>query len=136
MCLFNDWSARDIQKWEYVPLGPFLAKNFASSMSPWIVTLDALQPYKIPGPKQDPAVLPYLEYQGEKHYDIDLEVAIKIPSGEEKIVSKSNFKNIYWNMNQQLAHHTINGCDIRTGDLLALEPFLVMKKKPMGPCLR
>ena len=71
MCLFNDWSARDIQKWEYVPLGPFLAKNFASSMSPWIVTLDALQPYKIPGPKQEPAVLPYLEYRGEKHYDID-----------------------------------------------------------------
>jgi fumarylacetoacetase len=119
ICLFNDWSARDIQKWEYVPLGPFLAKNFASSMSPWIVTLDALQPYKIPGPKQVPAVLPYLKYQGEKHYDIELEVAIKLPTGEEKIVSRSNFKNIYWNMNQQLAHHTINGCNIRCGDLLA-----------------
>ena len=119
ICLFNDWSARDIQKWEYVPLGPFLAKNFASSMSPWIVTLDALQPYKIPGPKQVPAVLPYLKYQGEKHYDIELEVAIKLPTGEEKIVSRSNFKNIYWNMNQQLAHHTINGCNIKCGDLLA-----------------
>ena len=105
--------------WEYVPLGPFLAKNFASSMSPWIVTLDALQPYRIPGSKQVPAVLPYLEYRGEKHYDIDLEVSIKIPSGEEKIVSKSNFKNMYWNMNQQLAHHSINGCNINCGDLLA-----------------
>ena len=135
MCLFNDWSARDIQKWEYVPLGPFLAKNFASSMSPWIVTLDALQPYKIPGPKQDPAVLPYLEYQGEKHYDINLEVAIKISSGEEKVVSKSNFKNMYWNMNQQLAHHTINGCDIRCGDLLASGTISGNEKEAFGSML-
>ena len=135
MCLFNDWSARDIQKWEYVPLGPFLAKNFASSMSPWIVTLDALQPYKIPGPKQDPAVLPYLEYKGEKHYDINLEVAIKISSGEEKVVSKSNFKNMYWNMNQQLAHHTINGCDIRCGDLLASGTISGNEKEAFGSML-
>ena len=135
MCLFNDWSARDIQKWEYVPLGPFLAKNFASSMSPWIVTLDALQPYKIPGPKQEPAVLPYLEYHGEKHYDIDLEVSIKIPSGEEKIVSKSNFKNMYWNMNQQLAHHTVNGCDIRCGDLLASGTISGENKEAFGSML-
>jgi len=135
MCLFNDWSARDIQKWEYVPLGPFLAKNFASSMSSWIVTLDALQPYKIPGPKQVPAVLPYLEYRGEKHYDIDLEVSIKIPSGEEKIVSKSNFKNMYWNMNQQLAHHTINGCDIRCGDLLASGTISGENKEAFGSML-
>ncbi len=135
MCLFNDWSARDIQKWEYVPLGPFLAKNFASSMSPWIVTLDALQPYKIPGPKQYPDVLPYLEYKGDKHYDIDLEVAIKIPNGEEKIVSKSNFKNMYWNMNQQLAHHTINGCDIRCGDLLASGTISGDQKEAYGSML-
>ena len=135
MCLFNDWSARDIQKWEYVPLGPFLAKNFASSMSPWIVTLDALQPYKIPGPKQVPAVLPYLEFQGEKHYDIELEVAIKLPTGEEKIVSRSNFKNMYWNMNQQLAHHTINGCDIRCGDLLASGTISGDEKEAFGSML-
>ena len=135
MCLFNDWSARDIQKWEYVPLGPFLAKNFASSMSPWIVTLDALQPYKIPGPKQYPDVLPYLEYKGDKHYDIDLEVAIKIQNGEEKIVSKSNFKNMYWNMNQQLAHHTINGCDIRCGDLLASGTISGDQKEAYGSML-
>ena len=119
MCLFNDWSARDIQKWEYVPLGPFLAKNFASSMSCWIVTLDALEPFRIPGPKQEPKVLPYLEYSGEKHLDIKLEVSIKAPNGQEKIVTKSNYKHMYWNMNQQLAHHSVNGCDIKCGDLLA-----------------
>ncbi len=119
MCLFNDWSARDIQKWEYVPLGPFLAKNFASSMSPWIVTLDALEPFRIPGPVQEPKVLPYLEYNGNKHLDINLEVSITTPSGKEKTVSNSNYRYMYWNMNQQLAHHSVNGCDIKCGDLLA-----------------
>ena len=119
MCLFNDWSARDIQKWEYVPLGPFLAKNFASSMSCWIVTLDALEPFRTSGPIQDPKVLPYLEYSGNKHLDIELSVSIKIPNGQEKIVTISNCKHMYWNMNQQLAHHTVNGCNINCGDLLA-----------------
>ncbi len=119
MCLFNDWSARDIQKWEYVPLGPFLAKNFASSISPWIVTLDALEPFKIPGPEQDPKVLPYLEYEGDKHYDINLEVAIQPEGGEDSTVCHSNFKHMYWNMAQQLAHHTVNGCNVRTGDMMA-----------------
>lgn len=117
MVLFNDWSARDIQKWEYVPLGPFLAKNFASSISPWIVTLDALEPFRIPGPKQDPEVLPYLKYKGNKHFDIDLEVAIQPEDSEEKVVGNSNFKYMYWNMAQQLAHQTVNGCNIRTGDM-------------------
>ncbi len=117
MVLFNDWSARDIQKWEYVPLGPFLAKNFASSISPWIVTLDALEPFRIPGPKQEPKVLSYLEYEGDKHFDINLEVAIKPEGSEEMVVTHSNFKYMYWNMAQQLAHHTINGCNIKTGDL-------------------
>ena len=119
MVLFNDWSARDIQKWEYVPLGPFLAKNFASSISPWIVTLDALEPFKVEGPRQDPAVLPYLEYEGKKNYDINLEVYIKPESGEETRVCLSNFKYMYWNMCQQLAHHTVNGCDINIGDFYA-----------------
>jgi fumarylacetoacetase len=119
MALFNDWSARDIQKWEYVPLGPFLAKNFASSISPWIVTLDALEPFRTEGPVQDPKVLPYLEYKGDKNIDIKLEVAIEIPNGDQKIVSESNYKNMYWNMNQQLAHHTVNGCNVRCGDLMA-----------------
>ncbi|MEM9053088.1 MAG: fumarylacetoacetase [Bacteroidota bacterium] len=119
MVLFNDWSARDIQKWEYVPLGPFLAKNFASSISPWIVTLDALEPFRTPGPDQDPKVLPYLEYEGEKNIDINLEVAIETAAGEEKTVCNSNYKNMYWNMNQQLAHHTVNGCNVRCGDMMA-----------------
>ena len=119
LCLFNDLSARDIQKWEYVPLGPFLAKNFASSMSAWIVTLDALEPFRIAGPKQEPKVLPYLEYNGNKHLDINLEVVLKTDNGIEKTISNSNFKFMYWNMNQQLAHHSVNGCNINCGDLLA-----------------
>ncbi len=119
MCLFNDWSARDIQKWEYVPLGPFLAKNFASSMSPWIVSLDALDAFRIPGPKQEPKVLPYLEYTGDKHIDIKLEVIIETEDGTENVISRSNYKHMYWNMNQQLAHHTINGCNINCGDMMA-----------------
>ena len=119
MCLFNDWSARDLQAWEYVPLGPFLAKNFGSSISPWIVTLDALEPYRVAGPVQDPKVFEYLEYEGNKHIDINLQVAIKPETCEEKVVSNSNYKYMYWNMNQQLAHHTVNGCDINVGDMMA-----------------
>lgn len=119
MVLFNDWSARDIQTWEYVPLGPFLAKNFASSMSAWIVTMDALEPFRVPGPVQNPEVLPYLKYEGDRHYDLDLQVAITPENGEETVVSNSNFKHMYWNMNQQLAHHTVNGCNIRPGDMMA-----------------
>lgn len=119
MCLFNDWSARDLQKWEYVPLGPFLAKNFASHVSPWIVTLDALEPFRVKGPVQDPKVFEYLEYEGDKHIEINLEVSIKPENSEEKLVSKSNYRYMYWNMNQQLAHHTINGCNIKAGDMMA-----------------
>ena len=119
MCLFNDWSARDIQKWEYVPLGPFLAKNFASHIAPWIVTLDALENFRTAGPIQDPKVLPYLEYEGDKHLDIKLQVAVQPQNTEETIVSNSNYKYMYWNMNQQLAHHTVNGCNINAGDLMA-----------------
>jgi fumarylacetoacetase len=118
LCLFNDWSARDIQKWEYVPLGPFLAKNFASSMSCWIVTLDALEPFACPTPAQDPAVLSYLQFEGNKSYAINLEVAIEAPACPEQVVSRSNFKYMYWNMSQQLAHHTVNGCNVRCGDLM------------------
>ncbi len=117
--LFNDWSARDIQKWEYVPLGPFLGKSFASSISPWIVTLEALEPFKIQGPEQNPKVLPYLSYDGLKNYDIHLEVGLKPKHGEENIISESNFKYMHWNMAQQLAHHTSNGCNMKVGDLLA-----------------
>ncbi len=119
MLLFNDWSARDIQTWEYVPLGPFLAKNFASSVSPWIVTMDALEPFKVPGPVQEPKVFPYLEYSGNKNIDIKLEVSIKPENSDETIISKSNYKHMYWNYAQQLAHHTVNGCNINIGDMMA-----------------
>ncbi|AUS04015.1 fumarylacetoacetase [Pseudotamlana carrageenivorans] len=118
LVLFNDWSARDIQKWEYIPLGPFLAKNFASSISPWIVTLDALEPYRVESPKPIKPQLEYLKYEGKKSYDINLEVAIQPKGAKETVVSKSNFKYMYWNMVQQLAHHTINGCPINSGDLM------------------
>jgi fumarylacetoacetase len=119
MALFNDWSARDIQKWEYIPLGPFLAKSFATHVAPWIVTLDALEPFRVAGPVQDPKVLPYLEYSGNKHIDINLQVAIQPENSTEKVVTNSNYKHMYWNMNQQLAHHTSNGCNINVGDMMA-----------------
>lgn len=117
--IFNDWSARDIQVWEYVPLGPFLAKNFASSISPWIVTLDALEPCRVEGPEQEPGVLPYLRYEGKKNFDIELEVAVRPEGSEETRVCQTNFRYMYWNVNQQLAHHTVNGCNIRVGDMYA-----------------
>ena len=118
MVLLNDWSARDIQKWEYVPLGPFLAKNFASSISPWIVTMDALEPFRCKGPIQEPTPLPYLQQKGKHAFDINLEVYIEPENVEASLVSKSNFKYMYWSMSQQLAHHTSNGCRINSGDML------------------
>lgn len=119
MVLFNDWSARDIQKWEYVPLGPFLGKNFCSTMSPWIVTMDALEPFKVQGPEQDPPVLPYLEYDGALNFDINLQVGLAPDGQDETIIAESNFRYMYWNMAQQLAHHTVNGCNVRVGDMMA-----------------
>ena len=117
MVLFNDLSARDIQKWEYVPLGPFLGKNFGSVISPWIVTLDALEPFRIDSPKQDPEVLPYLKSKGKKSFDINLEVYLQPENGDENLLCQSNHKYLYWNMSQQLAHQTVNGCNIRVGDM-------------------
>ncbi len=119
MVLFNDWSARDIQTWEYVPLGPFLSKNFASTISPWIVTLDALEPFRTAGYAQEPKVLPYLEYIGNKNVDIKLEVFLIPQNGEENLICTSNYKYMYWTMEQQLAHHTVNGCNINVGDMMA-----------------
>ncbi|MEM9674019.1 MAG: fumarylacetoacetase [Cyclobacteriaceae bacterium] len=117
--LFNDWSARDIQRWEYVPLGPFLGKNFASSISPWVVPLKALQLFRVEGSKQQPEPLPYLQTSSKRNFNIDLEIAIE-PEGErETVVSRTNFKNMYWSVGQMLAHHTVNGCNLRVGDLLA-----------------
>jgi fumarylacetoacetase len=119
MALFNDWSARDIQKWEYVPLGPFLGKSFGSSLSPWIVTLDALDLFRVNGPLQDPTPLPYLHNPDGSHFDIKLEVGIQPEGKEESVISRSNFKYLYWSIHQQLAHQTINGCNVRVGDLYA-----------------
>ena len=119
MLLFNDWSARDIQTWEYQPLGPFLAKNFASTISPWIVTMDALAPFYIDAPPQNPEPLPYLRQKPLQNLDIQLEVYLRTPDGSETLICQSNTKYLYWTMEQQLAHHTINGCPINIGDLMA-----------------
>lgn len=118
--LVNDWSARDIQQWEYQPLGPFLAKNFATSISPWVVTLEALQPFRTAAPVQNPEPLPYLQMTDRYTFDIQLEVQLQTAQMDSPMtISRSNYRYLYWNMCQQLAHHTITGCNLRTGDLLA-----------------
>lgn len=117
--LFNDWSARDIQQWEYAPLGPFLGKNFGSTMSPWVVTADALEPFKVDGPSQHPPVLGYLRFRGSANYDINLQVDLASADFNAVTLCRSNTKYLYWNVLQQLAHHTINGCNIRVGDVYA-----------------
>lgn len=120
LVLVNDWSARDIQKWEYVPLGPFLAKNFATSISPWVVTFDALEPFRVAGPKQDPEPLPYLRCPAAQAYDIHLEVWLETREASAPArICASNARHLYWTFVQQLAHHASNGCNLRTGDLLA-----------------
>jgi fumarylacetoacetase len=120
MIVVNDWSARDIQAWEYQPLGPFLAKNFATSISPWVVTLEALQPFRTEGPAFEKELLPYLQTKGNPTFDINLEVKLQSEKMEEAVtICKSNYKYLYYNMSQHLAHHTVNGCNTRTGDLMA-----------------
>ncbi|GAB4581511.1 MAG: fumarylacetoacetase [Anaerolineales bacterium] len=120
MVLVNDWSARDIQAWEYQPLGPFLAKNFATSISPWVVPMDALEPFRIPGPPQDPEPLPYLRASGPGAFDIHLEIHLQTAQmSAPDVICRSNFKHLYWDMRQMVAHHTITGCNLRPGDLLA-----------------
>ncbi|WP_294249202.1 fumarylacetoacetase [uncultured Chryseobacterium sp.] len=135
MVIFNDWSARDIQSWEYVPLGPFLAKNFGSSVSPWVVTLEALEPFRTASPKQDPEVLDYLKFDGDKNYDINLEVYIQPENGEHNLISESNYKHMYWNMTQQLAHHTVNGCNLEVGDMYASGTISGSDPKSFGSML-
>lgn len=117
--LFNDLSARDIQSWEYVPLGPFLSKNFGSVVSPWVITLDALEPFRTDGQVQIPEVLPYLQSEGKHNFDINLEVYLKPEGSNESLICSTNFRYMYWNIAQQLAHHTVNGCNINVGDLYA-----------------
>ena len=119
MVLLNDWSARDIQKWEYIPLGPFLGKNFASTISPWIVTMDALEPFRCESPKQDIKPLPYLQQNSTNNsFDIRLKAYLETPDGNKNLLTETNHKYLYWTMNQQLAHHTVNGCIVRSGDLM------------------
>jgi len=135
LMLFNDLSARDIQQWEYVPLGPFLAKNFCSVVSPWVVTLEALEAFRVKGEVQNPQVLPYLSFDGLKNYDIKLEVTLAPENGHETIVSQSNFMYMYWNMCQQLAHHTVNGCNVRVGDMVASGTISGPEKHEYGSML-
>jgi len=119
MVLLNDWSARDLQSWEYVPLGPFNAKTFATTISPWIVTMDALEPFRTGQPEQSPTPLPYLQHAGEHAFDIHLEVTMKPgANASETTLARTNFKHMYWSMAQQLAHHTVSGCNTRVGDLM------------------
>jgi fumarylacetoacetase len=129
LCLLNDWSARDIQKWEYQPLGPFLAKNFATSISPWVVTLEALEPFRVPAtarPTTDPAILPHLNGATNRKrgaMDITLEVSLRSKLMRETrldstVLTRSNLKHLYWTLAQMLAHHSSNGCNLRPGDLM------------------
>ncbi len=136
MVLVNDWSARDIQKWEYVPLGPFLSKNFATSVSPWVVTMDALAPFQCEGPKQEPEPLPYLRSKNNPTFDIQLEVLLQTDKMRQpERISLSNFKYLYWNLAQQIAHHTVTGCNLRTADMLASGTISGPEKSMRGSML-
>ena len=136
LALVNDWSARDIQTWEYQPLGPFLAKNFATSISPWIITLEALEPFRCSGPKQDPKPLEYLRNTKDGTFDINLGIYLKTENMDsDQLISSSNYNYLYWNMNQQIAHHTVTGCNLRTGDLLASGTISGPKKNNRGSML-
>jgi fumarylacetoacetase len=120
MVLMNDWSARDLQQWEYVPLGPFNAKSFGTSISPWVVTLDALEPFRVAGPEQEPEPLSYLRHAGKHGFDIHLEVSLRpARAAAATTICRTNFRYMYWSMAQQLAHHTVSGCNTAVGDLMA-----------------
>lgn len=134
MVLLNDWSARDIQQWEYVPLGPFNSKTFGTSISPWVVTLEALEPFRCASPVQEPQPLPYLRENTANNYDIKLQVAIAA-AGSETVISNTNFKYMYWSMMQQLTHHTIAGCNVRVGDLMGSGTISGPEKDSRGSLL-
>ena len=134
MVLLNDWSARDIQQWEYVPLGPFNSKTFGTSISPWVVTLEALEPFRCASPVQEPQPLPYLRENTANNYDIHLQVAIAA-DGSETVISNTNFKYMYWSMMQQLTHHTIAGCNVRVGDLMGSGTISGPEKDSRGSLL-
>ncbi|GAB4011210.1 fumarylacetoacetase [Spirosoma migulaei] len=119
IALFNDWSARDIQRWEYQPLGPFLGKNFASSLSAWVLPFDELEPFRVDGPIQEPVPLPYLQTSDSKHFTLDLEVWLHPADGEKICICRSNSHYLYWSFAQMIAHHTVGGCNLNIGDVLA-----------------
>jgi fumarylacetoacetase len=121
VCLLNDWSARDIQTWEYQPLGPFLAKSFATSISPWVVTMEALEPFRCAPdarPETDPQPLPYLQTGGNDALRITLEAWLRTPRSAPVRISRGNFASMYWTLAQMVAHHASNGCNLRPGDLI------------------
>ena len=121
MVIMNDWSARDIQKWEYVPLGPFTAKNLGTSISPWVVTMEALEPFFVANPKQEPEPLPYLRHSDAFSFDVNLEVSLKVPefNGKEKVIGQGNMRSLYWTFKQMIVQHTQTGCNLQPGDLIA-----------------
>jgi fumarylacetoacetase len=134
--ILNDWSARDIQQWEYVPLGPFQAKAFATSISPWIVTREALEPFRVQGPAQDPQPLPYLRQQQPNNYDMQLDVALRAaPMNEAQSICRTNFKYMYWSSVQQLVHHASSGCAMNVGDLLGSGTISGPEKSQRGSLL-
>jgi fumarylacetoacetase len=134
--ILNDWSARDIQQWEYVPLGPFQAKAFATSISPWVVTREALEPFRMHGPTQEPAPLPYLKQAQPNNYDMELDVALRAASmNEAQNISRTNFKYMYWSSVQQLVHHASSGCAMNVGDLLGSGTISGPEKHQRGSLL-
>ncbi len=139
LCIVNDWSARDIQTWEYQPLGPFLAKSFATTVSPWVVTLDALEPYRVPPfPREaeDPAPLSYLQWDGDRGLDIALEVSLRTEKMSDPVrISRGNFRDLYWTIAQLVAHHASNGCNLQPGDLLASGTVSGTTKESRGSLL-
>lgn len=134
MVLLNDWSARDIQQWEYVPLGPFNAKTFGTSISPWVVTMEALQPFRCKPTKQEPQPLPYLVESQNNNYDINLQVALSV-DGQETVICDTNYKYMYWTMTQQLTHHTVSGCNVNVGDLMGSGTISGPEKSSYGSLL-
>ena len=134
--LLNDWSARDIQVWEYQPLGPFQAKAFATTISPWVVTQEALEPFRVHGPKQQPKPLAYLTQSHAGNYDVELQVDIQTQSSSvSQTISQTNFKAMYWSSAQQLAHHSSSGCAMQTGDLLGSGTISGSTKESLGSLL-
>jgi fumarylacetoacetase len=135
VCLVNDWSARDVQRWEYQPLGPFLAKNFATSISPWLVTAEALAPFRVEAPAHDVPLLPYLREPGPGAFAITVEVWLKTLSLNEQVrLSRAAFRDMYWTPGQMVTHHSSNGCPLRPGDLIASGTVSGLEKENRG-CL-